>query len=171
MNSNTSTNQHIMEITGSPAQAWGNVLIPAKGIMTVKITGDTLQGTTKTGLEKKESWLRIQNIDSVEIQEAPIYALFGLGGILFLSGLGQFLNQSSGLGLILLLAGGGIIIYAINNKRRYMAIHSYRNSIVVFMNKSPETYQQFAMTVLALCRKLNAPSNTQTRQSQTQIQA
>ncbi|WP_179069523.1 hypothetical protein [Nostoc sp. C052] len=38
-------------------------------------------------------------------------------------------------------------------------------------NKSPELYQQFAMNVLALSRKLNAPSNTQTRQPQTQIQA
>jgi hypothetical protein len=171
MNGNTSRQQHIIEITGSPAQAWGNVVIPSKGTMTVKITGDTLQGTTKTGLEKKECWLRIQNIDSVEIQESPIYALLSLGGIIFLSGVGQFVNESFELGSILILAGGGIITYAINNKRRYIAIHSYRNSIVTFMNNPPETYQQFAMTVLALSRKLNAPSNTQTRQSNPQIKA
>ncbi|MHC5827457.1 MAG: hypothetical protein ACYT04_69145, partial [Nostoc sp.] len=64
-----------------------------------------------------------------------------------------------------------LIVYAITNKRRYLAIYSHRNAIVVFMNKSPELYQQFAMNVLALSRKLNAPSNTQTRQPQTQIQA
>ena len=43
-------NQQVIEITGNPAQVWGNMLVPAKGRITVKITGDTLQGTTKTGL-------------------------------------------------------------------------------------------------------------------------
>uniref|UniRef100_UPI0035CB556C hypothetical protein n=1 Tax=uncultured Nostoc sp. TaxID=340711 RepID=UPI0035CB556C len=72
--------------------------------------------------------------------------------------------------LILLVAAVALIVYAITNKRRYLAIYSHRNAIVVFMNKSPELYQQFTMNVLALSRKLNTPSNTQTRQPQTQIQ-
>ncbi|MBD2525646.1 hypothetical protein [Nostoc sp. FACHB-133] len=170
-NTNMRTTQQVTEITGAPAQIWGNVLVPARGTIIVKVTGDTLQGTTKTGLEKRETWIRIQNIDSAETLEAPIYALLGLGGFLAFSALGQLVNQSFVLGLILLLAGAGIILYAINNKRRYLAIYSHRNAIVVFMNKSPELYQQFAMNVLALSRKLNAPINTQTRQPQTQIQA
>lgn len=167
---NMRTTQQVMEITGAPAQVWGNVLVPAKGTITVKVTGDTLVGTAKTGLEKKETWIRIQNIDSVEILEAPIYALLSFGVFLIFSALGAFRN-SFVLGLILLIAGVALIVYAITNKRRYLAIYSHRNAIVVFMNKSSEVYQQFAMNVLALSRKLNAPMNTATKQAQTQIQA
>lgn len=169
-NTNIRTNQQVFEITGTPAQVWGNVLVPAKGTITVKVTGDTLVGTTKTGLEKRETWIRIQNIDSAETLEAPIYALLGFGVFLAFSALGAFSN-SSGLGLILLVAAVALIVYAITNKRRYLAIYSHRNTIVVFMKKSPEIYQQFAMNVLALSRKLNTPMNTATKQAQTPIQA
>ncbi|MHC5825386.1 MAG: hypothetical protein ACYT04_58445, partial [Nostoc sp.] len=109
---NMRTNQQVVEITGLPAQVWGNVLIPGRGLMTVKITGDTLQGIVKTGLEKRETWIRIQNIDSVETLEAPIYALLGFGGFLAFSSLGAFRN-SFGLGLILLVAAVALIVYAI----------------------------------------------------------
>jgi hypothetical protein len=162
------TNQQATEITGAPAQVWGNVLVPARGTITVKVTGDTLIGTSKTGLEKKETWIRIQNVDSVEILEAPIYALLGFGIFLVFSALGAFSNSTS-LGLILLLVAVALIVYALTNKRRYLAIYSYRNAIVVFMNKSPEIYQQFALNVLAFARKLNTPSNTSIKQPQTSI--
>ena len=162
-------NQQVIEITGNPAQVWANMLVPAKGRITVKITGDTLQGTTKTGLEKKESWIRIQNIDSIEILESPNYALIGLGTSLILSSLGV-LNQSSILGLILIFGGAAIIVFAIKYKRQYLGIYSHRNGIVVFMNKSPDIYQQFAMNVLAIARKLNSPVSIPTRQAQTQTQ-
>ncbi|MBN3897457.1 MAG: hypothetical protein V7L14_18015 [Nostoc sp.] len=164
------TNHQVTEITGAPAQVWGNVLIPGRGIITVKVTGDTLIGTAKTGLEKKETWIRIQNIDSVEILEAPIYALLSFGVFLIFSAFGASRN-SSVLGLILLVAGVALIVYAITNKRRYLAIYSHRNAIVVFMNKSPEIYQQFAINVLAFSRKLNTPSNLQTKQPQTSIKS
>ncbi|MEH2411008.1 hypothetical protein [Nostoc sp.] len=75
------------------------------------------------------------------------------------------------IGFILLVAAVALIVYAITNKRRYLAFYSHRNAIVIFMNKSPELYQQFAMNVLALSRKLNTPSNTPTKQAQTSIQA
>lgn len=64
-------NHSVTEITGSPARVWGNVL----------------QATHTTTLEKKESWTRIQNIDSIEIMEAPIYPLLEEGGFLCLFGL------------------------------------------------------------------------------------
>ncbi|MCW5312332.1 hypothetical protein GTQ43_00225 [Nostoc sp. KVJ3] len=163
-------NQQVMEITGAPGQVWGYSLIPARGTISVKITGDTLVGTTKTGLEKKETWIRIQNIDSVETLEAPIYALFGFGLFLSFSALGAFSNSSL-LGLILVVIAVALIVYAITNKRRYLAIYSHRNTMIVFMNKSPEIYQQFAMNVLALSRKLNAPGSIPAKQSQTTIQS
>lgn len=165
-------NHHITEIIGNPAQVWGNVLVPAQGKITVKITGDTLQGTTKTGLEKKESWIRIQNIDSIEILESPIYALFSLGFFLIFifSGLSLVSESFLILGLIFILVGAALIVFAIRYKRRYLAIYSHRNAIVVFMNKHSEASQEFAVNVLAIARKLNSPVTTPTRQTQTQIQ-
>jgi hypothetical protein len=168
-NTNMRINQQVVEITGTPAQVWGNVLIPAGGSMHIKITGDTLQGTVKTGLEKREAWIRIQNIDSVEIQEAPIYALLALGVCLVLPALFA-LSESSIVAAIVAMPGAAILYYAIKYKRRYLAIHSYRNSLVIFMNKPPEVYQQFAMNVLALSRKLNMPLNPATKQPPTKVQ-
>ena len=161
------TNQQVVDITGAPAQVWGNILIPARGTITLKITGDILQGTVKTALEKKESWTRIQNIDSIEILEAPIYALLFFGGFLLLSSLGT-LAQSPVLGLILLLVGAAIIGWAINNKRRCLAIYSHRNTVAVFMNKPPEIYEQFSKNVLAIARQLNTPVDAPTKQPQSQ---
>lgn len=39
MNSNTNmrTTQQVFEITGAPAQVWGNVLVPARFLIIVKI--------------------------------------------------------------------------------------------------------------------------------------
>jgi hypothetical protein len=155
------TNQQIIEVTGSPAQVWGNLFIPARGAMSIKIYGDTLYRTAKTGLEKKESWTRIQNIDSVEIHQSPIYALIGLGVFFFFMGLGWL--RSSPISAIFLLGGVAIIVYTFYNKRRYLAIHSHRNTIVIFISKPPEVYQQFAMNVLALARKLNMSVNPSTK--------
>lgn len=162
------TNQQAIEIAGAPGKVWGNVLVPTRGTITVKITGDTLQGTVKTGLEKKESWTRIQNIDSIEILEAPIYVLLLIGGFLVLFGL-SLLDKSFIFALIILLGCAAIIAFAINNKRRCLAIYSHRNTIAVFMNNSPNSYQQFSMNVLAIARQLNAPANAPTRQLQPQI--
>ena len=163
------TNQQVTDITGTAAQVWGNTLIPSRGTIAVRINGDTLQATVKTGLEKKESWMRIQNVDSIEILEAPIYALLVLGAFIALSGLGS-LAASPAVGLIFILIGVAIIMHSINNKRRYLAIYSHRNAIPVFMNKSPETYQQFAANVLTLSRQLNSPVNAPARQPQPQPQ-
>jgi hypothetical protein len=159
-------NHQITQITGNPAQVWGNVLVPARGTVTVKITGDTLEGITKTGLEKKESWIRIQNIDSVDILESPIYALLGLGVFLLLTGLSMVSN--SFIGLILLPISVAIILFALSYKRRYLAIYSHRNGIIIFMNKHPEVYQEFATNVLLVARKLNSPVSTSVRQPQAQ---
>ena len=46
--------QQFMGTTGNPAQVWSNMLVPATAKITVNITGGTLQGTTRTGIEKKQ---------------------------------------------------------------------------------------------------------------------
>ncbi|OCR02234.1 hypothetical protein BCD67_10815 [Oscillatoriales cyanobacterium USR001] len=153
-------NRQHTEIKGSCAQMWGNVLVPTNGTITVKIDGDNLRATTQSGLEKKESWTRIQNIDSIEIHSAPVYLLLVLGVSIGMSGLGNFVatlsNGSSPIfAFFLLLLGIALIVISIIKKQRYVAIYSLRYTIPLFMKGSPETYQQFAIQVIALADKLN----------------
>jgi hypothetical protein len=148
--------QRVTEISGKPGKVWGNVLVPAGGSVIVKITGDTLQTTVKSGVEKTDSWVRIQNIDSVEVVEAPEYTLLAIGIVLVLSALGTF-SGSAIFGFILLIAGIACIVYSFIKKRRLLVIYSLRYTIPIFMNKSATTYQQFAEHVMAIARHLNAP--------------
>ena len=159
-------NQEVVEITGNPAYFWGNTLIPSGGTITLKITGDTLQAIIKTGLEKKESWTLIQNIDSIEIIEAPLHILLAIGVIFASTASLIILVNSITLGVFFFLLGLVLIILSLINKRRYLVIYSHRYTIPVFINKSPEVYQQFVMNVLAIARKLNSPVSTPTTQAQ-----
>ncbi|MCA6553994.1 MAG: hypothetical protein ACK5EU_17615 [Pseudanabaena sp.] len=148
------------EITGSCAQVWNGVIIPSNGVISVKIDGNNLSATIKSGLEKKDSRTRIQNIDSVEIHTAPIYLLLAIGiGLSVIGLIGWISTFSNGnspmLAFVLLLAGIAAIVLSILNKQRYMAIYSLRYTIVLFMKGSPELYQQFAARVMAVADSLN----------------
>ncbi len=145
-------NQELLEITGSPAQVWGNILVPAKGTINVEINNLILHAKANSGLEKKDSWIPIQSIDSVEIVEAPIYWLLSFGVLLILLGL---TNLTSIFGLILIGLGIGVIVFILKKKRRCLVIYSSCHTTAVFMNKPKEIYQQFAMNVLDL--KLTQP--------------
>lgn len=57
---------------------------------------------------------------------------------------------------------------AINNKRRCLAIYSYRNTVAMLMNKPPKIYQRFSKDVLAIASQLSAPANAPTKQPQSQ---
>lgn len=149
-------NQRVTEITGRPGKVWGSVFVPSSGSITVKIAGDTLQTTLQSGMEKTSAWVRIQNIDSVEVVESPEYLLLALGIFLVLMGIGA-LNGSVLLGLMFLAGGVACIAYAFINKRRLLAIYSLRYTVPVFMTKPSPTYQQFAEHVMAIARHLNTP--------------
>jgi len=161
-------NQPVTEITGTAAQFWGNALIPSQGTINIKITGDALVGTLKTGLESKQSWTRIQNIDSIEILEAPFYALLFIGSFLALFGF-SLLSSGSTFSVLAFLIGCALVIFAIKKKRRYLVIYSHRYTIPLFMNKHSDAYQEFTMNVLMIARKLNAPASTTPKQTQTQV--
>jgi F0F1-type ATP synthase assembly protein I len=153
----------VSEITGSCAQVWNGVLIPTTGTISVRIDGDNLHTTVKSGLEKKESWTRIQNLDSIEIHAAPIYILLILGvllGILGLVGLVTSLtrNESPIFAFALIIFGVVLVVMSIIQKQRYIAIYSLRYTIPLFMKGSLEPYQQFAIQVMALADKLNKPN-------------
>ncbi len=153
----TQVNQRATEISGRPGKVWGNVFVPSSGTVSVRIIGDTLQSTLKSGVEKTDSWVRIQNVDSAEIVEAPEYVLLVLGVFLILFSLGT-LASAVILGLMFLVGGIACIVYAFTNKRRLLVIYSLRYTIPVFMTKPSSSYQQFAEHVMAIARHLNAPS-------------
>lgn len=149
------SNQRVMEISGRPGKVWGSMFIPASGNITVKIAGDLVQSTLTSGVEKTESWVRIQNVDSVEMSECPEYVLLSLGIFLVLFALGM-IGSSPLFGLLFLVGGIVCIVYAFINKRRLMTIYSLRYTIPVFMTKPPMSYKQFAEHVMAIARHLNA---------------
>lgn len=147
-------NQKVIEIVGTPGKTWGNVIVPASGTVTLQITGDLIQATTQNGFEKTTSWTRIQNIDSIEIAEAPNYLLLLIGIVFALMGLAALVaNPVSG--LVLFAIGVVCIVYALKAKRRLLVIHSFRYTIPVFMTKPPDLYRQFAANVMTLARQLN----------------
>lgn len=170
-------NQRITEITGKPGQVWGNVIVPSTGTITIKVVGDTLQASVQSGLETKNSWTRIQNVDCIDLTEVPNYAILIFGSLLALIGLGGFISSSANgsspfLAFVFLVGGIACVVLAIRKKRRLLAIHSLRNTIPVFMTKPTDTYQHFAMNVIAIARQLNTlaipqpkPINTQTGQT------
>ncbi|MGI0488552.1 hypothetical protein ACN4EK_24340 [Pantanalinema rosaneae CENA516] len=149
-------NPRITEVSGRPVKVWGNVLVPAAGSVTLKILGDTLQSTVKSGMEQTDSWVRIQNVDTVEVAEAPEYLLIVLGIFLLFIGLGLW-SQNFFFGFLFFVAGIACIVYAFINKRRLLVIHSLRSTVAVFMTKPSSSYQQFAEHVMAIARHLNAP--------------
>jgi hypothetical protein len=89
-------NPSITEITGKPGSVWGSLPIPMSGKIIVKITGDTLQATLSNGLAQTVTRLRTQNLDTVEIMEAPNYFFLSLGGLLALIGILGCLSAMAG---------------------------------------------------------------------------
>ncbi len=167
------SNQRITEISGRPGKVWGNVFVPSSGTVTVRIIGDTLRATLNSGMEKTDSWVRIQNVDSAEMVEAPEYMLLALGVFLVLLSLGTLASVVM-LGLMFLAGGIACIVYAFKNKRRLLVIYSLRYAIPVFMTKPSSSYQQFAEQVMAIARHLNASpampqGNRQVTQASRQV--
>ncbi len=156
-------------ISGKAAHTFGNVFVPSNETVTAQISGDILQATVTSGWERKDLFIRIQNIDSIEISEAPIYALLSLGGSIILSGLGAF-SSDAFLGLLLLSVGLTIAIWAIKKKRRLLVIHSLRSVMPIYMDKAPEEYQLFAKQLMTLARRLNTPPHPVQRPEQPQAQ-
>ncbi|MEO1792226.1 MAG: hypothetical protein AAFR25_08385, partial [Cyanobacteria bacterium J06629_19] len=153
------------EVAGKAAKSLGQFYVPSNGSITAKISGDILHTTLTSGMEKKELFMRIQNIDNIEVAESPIYALMGLGISIVLSGLGA-LAKNTTMGLFLLTLGIGLIVWSIVKKRRLMVVHSLRGVVPMYMNTSPEAYQQFAKKLMGMARQLNAPAQPQMQQRQ-----
>ena len=161
--------QSAQGISGKAARTFGNVFVPSNGTVTAQISGDILQATVTSGWEKKDLFMRIQNIDCVETSEAPIYALLSLGVSILFASLGAF-SSDEFLGGLLLVVGIVIVVWAIRKKRRLLVIHGAQSVMPMYMDKSPEEYQRFAKQVLALARRLNAPASSGQRPAQQQTQ-
>lgn len=147
--------QQNQEIQGIAAQTWGGVFVPVSGsTTTVSIKGDVLESRVKLGMSTQTIWTRIQTVNSVEVDHSPSWALISLGIFIILTGLGTLFGSAS-LGIIILLVGLVITVYAWLNKRRLLVIYAASSTIPVFMNKPTEVYEKFALQVLAMSRQLN----------------
>ncbi len=154
----TLTPAPIQEITGKPASLLKNglshVILPGSGIATLKISGDLLHAVIENRLQKQEAWIRIQQIDSIEIVQSPIWEFLVIGGGALVIGIPLILRGAV-LGFGLGAVGAIAIAFFILFKHRYLCIHSQRTSLPIGLTKPPQIYQQFAMTVMGLARQLN----------------
>lgn len=105
-------------------------------------------------MSTQTTWTRIQTINSIEISHSPVIALIGLGIFIVLTGL-TTLSGSISLGLIILIIGIVITVYAWTHKRRLLVVYATSSTIPIFMNKPTEIYENFAMSTLAISRQLN----------------
>lgn len=137
-----SPSQTISEISGTPGQVWGNIVIPASGKTTIRVVGDVLQTITTSAyqLEKKFIYTRIQNIDSIELVEGRMWWLLFVGIITLFTYL---------IGILFIIA-----FFAF--KRNWIVIHSNCANLILFYNKT-ENAQDFCKNVLAISRQLNTP--------------
>lgn len=149
------TSTQVKDIQGIAAEAWGNVFIPgSNGTITLSVKGDVLEARVKKGMSTQTTWTRIQTINSIEISHSPVIALIGLGIFIVLTGL-TTLSGSISLGLIILIIGIVITVYAWTHKRRLLVVYATSSTIPIFMNKPTEIYENFAMSTLAISRQLN----------------
>ncbi len=145
------------EISGKPAQVWGNFYLPASGKIAVKIAGDSLQATISGGLETREAHIRIANLDSYEIVESPLYSLLSIGVFFVLLGLAS-LTSNFIFAVILLGLGGAGVVFAFILRNKLLVFYSLRYTLPLYMQKSmnrgaDSTYRQFASQVLAVARQ------------------
>lgn len=134
-----SPNRTMAEISGTPGQVWGNVVIPASGKTTIRVVGDVLQTSTTSAyqLEKKVVFTRIQNIDSIELVEGRMWWLLIIG-----------------IFTLVYLIGIAFIIAFFAYKRSWIVIHTNCANLILFYKKT-ENAQEFCKNVLAISRQLN----------------
>ncbi len=148
----TSSYQKIFEVSGTPGQLIvGGLIFPNfGGSTTVKIDGTIVHEKAFIGSEKRESFTRLDAIDYVGVYDSSIGLFLAIAAIFFgLGALSPFSeNVMSGINIlffalsILFFLGYSLLKY------RYLLIHSQRNTIIVFITKSPYTYRQFALTIM-----------------------
>lgn len=144
----------VTEISGRPGQLWGNVVIPAGGKASLRIVGDTLHGKTAVnfGLETKEIYTRIQNIDSVEVVEGRIWWLLILGLV-----------------TVFWLIGIVFLVLFFVVKQNWIVVHSGSATLILFQ-KNTDQAKQFSQNLLTVARQLNTPTMPRTNGSANQRQ-
>ncbi|WP_071517290.1 hypothetical protein [Geitlerinema sp. PCC 9228] len=147
----TSSYQKIFEVSGTPGQLVGGLIFPNfGGTTTVKIDGEMVHEKAFIGSEKRESFTRLNAIDHVGIYDSSIGFFLAIAAIFF--GLGSLSPFSEEVlsGINILFFGLSVLFFLGYSllKYRYLLIHSQRNTIIIFITKSPYTYRQFALTIM-----------------------
>jgi hypothetical protein len=143
--------QAVTEIKGKAGQAIGNIVTPTNDLIHLQLRSDLLWVKQQSrffgfdGLDQHESFVRVQKIDSVTVASGPIWWLLWLGiSLLF--------------GIYTAIIGIPLIIAFAIIKKNWLAIHSNRQSIVIFFQKTDrDRVQQFAQTLLMAARQTTLP--------------
>ncbi|MDJ0796940.1 MAG: hypothetical protein QNJ51_08885 [Calothrix sp. MO_167.B12] len=138
----SSSSQPFLEINGRPGVVLGNFIVPASGRSKIKIivVGDLIKTNINLayGLEKKEIFTPISEVQSIEIAEGRLWWLLGLG---------IFTLFAYFIGIIFI-----ILFFII--KQRWVIIYTSSVSLILF-HKKTESVEQFRQTVLKIRRQIN----------------
>ncbi|MDY6784164.1 MAG: hypothetical protein SW833_16725 [Cyanobacteriota bacterium] len=136
--------QLIKEIRGTPGEIWGNVVIPTRGQVVMRLNGDLLQTQQRLawGLEQQENYTRLSKITSISIVEGRIWWLLWLG----------FATLVFYIGVIFIIA-----FFLV--KQQWIVIHGGgENLILFFRQRDAEKVKLFRQTVFNLARQPSSPT-------------
>jgi len=142
----------VREITGKPGQSWGNFVMPARGEVTMKISGDLLETKILTafGLDQREIKTRIQRIETVERSEGRLWWLLWIGIPLLFTFF---------IGII------PIVLFFII-KQKWIVVHNNSGNLLLFYQDSTKA-KNFCHTLMAISRQLNSKSSPATSNGAT----
>jgi hypothetical protein len=138
------TTPTIKEIRGTPGEIWGNIVIPTRGQVIMRLNGDLLQTQQRLawGLEQQENYTRLSNLTSISITEGRIWWLLWLG----------FATLAFYIGVIFIIA-----FFLV--KPQWLVIHSGGETLILFFRqKDAEKVKLFRQTTLNLARQLSSPN-------------
>ena len=143
----------VREITGRPGRSFGYIVVPASGKTTMRITGDILEAKSKTayGLEQRESYTRIQRIETVEMIEGRIWWLLSIGVPL----------------LAAYFVGVVPIIAFFLLKQKRLVVHDKSGNNFLFYKDSAKA-KDFCQTLMLVSRQLNSKSTPVSNQRNKQ---
>lgn len=152
------------ELKGKPGQNWlGPVVVPARGSMVLKINSTILEAKkiSSFGLEQAEAFIRIQQIDTIEMVEGRLWWLLSLA--FFFAG--AYFNGGA-FGMICALIAVGIVVAFFVVKQKWMVIRTGSTNVILFY-KNSGLAKEFSSNLLAIACKLNTqPAPTQSRDRQ-----
>ncbi|MDY7015051.1 MAG: hypothetical protein SVX43_15940 [Cyanobacteriota bacterium] len=136
--------QPIKEIRGTPGEILGNIVIPTRGQVIMRLNGDLLQTQQRLawGLEQQENHTRLSQITSISIVEGRIWWLLWLG----------FATLVFYIGVIFIIA-----FFLV--KQQWLVVYGGGETLILFFRqRDAEKVKLFRQTTLNFARHLSSSS-------------